>query len=107
MAIAMRTLMFHATLIVAALVAAPLRAEVADNCAARKTVLTRLADDYGEARQSVGLVDDKTQIEGFASGQTGTWTIVSTRSNGLSGVLAWGQNFETVNHVSGQKRRND
>ena len=45
------------------------------NCALRAAVVSRLAEAYGETRQSMGLGANNAVIEVFASGETGTWTI--------------------------------
>lgn len=66
------------------------------NCAPRDVVLTRLAEGYGETRQSVGLGANNAVIEVFASDNTGSWTITVTTPNGLTCLVASGQAFEAV-----------
>ncbi|WP_146345914.1 hypothetical protein [Falsiphaeobacter marinintestinus] len=66
------------------------------NCAPRDFVLDRLAEGYGETRQSIGLAAQGTVIEVFASGDTGSWTIIATMPNGTTCMVASGQSFETV-----------
>ncbi|MEM9967575.1 MAG: hypothetical protein AAF755_05685 [Pseudomonadota bacterium] len=66
------------------------------NCAPRDVVLTRLAESYGETRQSVGLGANNAVIEVFASEATGSWTITVTTPNGLTCLVASGQAFEEV-----------
>ncbi len=66
------------------------------NCAQRDQVLARLAEKYGESRQSIGLAPNNGVVEVFASAETGTWTIVITTPNGLSCLMASGQAFETL-----------
>lgn len=66
------------------------------NCAPRDFVLDRLAEGYGETRQSIGLAAQGTVIEVFASGETGSWTIIATMPNGTTCMVASGQSFETV-----------
>lgn len=66
------------------------------NCAPRDVVVERLADKYGESRQSVGLGANNSLVEVFAAGETGTWTITVTMANGLTCLVASGQSFETV-----------
>ncbi|WP_066710909.1 hypothetical protein [Celeribacter ethanolicus] len=67
-----------------------------DNCAARDQVLDRLAQTYGETRQSIGLTPNNGVVEVFASEATGTWTILFTRPDGLSCLIASGQAYETL-----------
>lgn len=71
-------------------------AQTARNCAPREVVVERLADKYGEARQSIGLGANNSVVEVFAANETGTWTITVTMANGLTCLVASGQNFETL-----------
>lgn len=66
------------------------------NCAPREVVVERLADGYGESRQSIGLGAQGAVVEVFASNDTGTWTITVTNPNGLTCLVASGQSFETL-----------
>ena len=66
------------------------------NCAPRDAVLGRLADGYGETRQSMGLGANNQVVEVFASDDTGTWTITVTMPNGLTCLVASGQAFEEL-----------
>lgn len=71
-------------------------AQNARNCAPRDAVVDRLADGYGESRQSMGLGANNAVIEVFASDETGTWTITVTTPNGLTCLVASGQSYETL-----------
>ncbi|MEM6311544.1 MAG: hypothetical protein AAF754_15995 [Pseudomonadota bacterium] len=66
------------------------------NCAPREAVVDRLADGYGESRQSMGLGANNQVVEIFASSETGTWTITVTMPNGLTCLVASGQAFEEL-----------
>ncbi|WP_318329025.1 hypothetical protein [Sulfitobacter sp. D35] len=66
------------------------------NCAPRDAVVSRLAQGYGESRQSMGLGSNNAVVEVFASAETGTWTITVTTPNGLTCLVASGQSFETL-----------
>lgn len=81
---------------VMALAAGQLSAEGIRNCAPRDTVLNRLAEKWGETRQSVGLGANGAVVEVFASAETGTWTITVTTPEGLTCLVASGQSFETL-----------
>ncbi|MEM6588730.1 MAG: hypothetical protein AAF641_09810 [Pseudomonadota bacterium] len=72
----------------------------AANCAPRDVVLERLADRYGESRQSVGLGSNNAVVEVFASQETGTWTITVTSVNGLTCMVASGQSYETLSEAA-------
>lgn len=66
------------------------------NCAPRDTVLQRLAEKYGESRQSIGMGQQGMVMETFASGETGSWTITVTTPQGMTCLVASGQAFETL-----------
>lgn len=66
------------------------------NCGPREAVVTRLAEGYGETRQSMGLGANNAVIEVFASDETGSWTITVTQANGLTCLVASGQGFEQL-----------
>ena len=66
------------------------------NCAPRQTVIDRLAEGYGESRQSIGLGAQGQVVEVFASTASGTWTITVTLPNGMTCLVASGQAYETL-----------
>ncbi len=66
------------------------------NCGPREIVVNRLADGYGETRQSMGLGANNAVIEVFASDESGTWTITVTTPNGMTCLVASGQAFEEL-----------
>lgn len=72
------------------------QAQQARNCGPRDIVVNRLAEGYGETRQSMGLGANNSVIEVFASEESGTWTITVTTPNGLTCLVASGQAFETL-----------
>lgn len=63
------------------------------NCAPHSAIVERLAENYGERRQSMGL-GNNTVIEVFASDTTGTWTITVTAAGGLTCLVAAGNAFQ-------------
>lgn len=76
--------------------AAPATAQTPANCAPRDQVVARLAESYGETRQSIGLGRNNQMMEVFASARTGSWTITVTTAQGLTCLIASGQAFETL-----------
>lgn len=78
------------------LAASQASAEGNQNCAPREMVLERLADKYGETRQSIGLGANNAVVEVFASTDTGSWTITVTMPTGLTCLVASGQSFEAL-----------
>ncbi|WP_439153965.1 hypothetical protein [Yoonia sp.] len=69
----------------------------ARSCADHGTVVARLSEHYGESRQSIGLGDDNTLVEVFASMDTGSWTITVTTPGGPTCLVAAGQAFQQLN----------
>ena len=66
------------------------------NCGQRQAVIDRLAEGYGESRQSIGMAPEGRVVEVFASLETGTWTITVTAPNGTTCLVASGQSFENL-----------
>ena len=66
------------------------------NCAPRDAVVSRLAEGYGETRQSMGLGANNSVVEVFASTETGSWTIIVTAPSGITCLVASGQSYETL-----------
>lgn len=84
-----------AALALLTLAAAPAAAETR-NCAPRSIVLKRLAETYGESRQSIGIGQQGAVMETFASMETGSWTITVTTPDGLTCLVASGQAYEVL-----------
>ena len=80
----------------AATAAPPAAARRGPNCGPRDAVVARLAERFGETRQSIGLGADNAVMEVFASAETGTWTITVTTAAGLTCLVASGQAFEIL-----------
>ncbi len=64
-------------------------------CGERSAVVTSLEKTYSETPVSMGLASNGAVIEILAS-PTGTFTIILTRPDGLSCVMAAGENWETL-----------
>lgn len=89
--------MISATMMVAlCLLGGPLNAQGFQNCAPRDVVVQRLAEKYGETRQSMGLGSNNAVMEVFASLDSGSWTITVTMANGVTCLVASGQAFEEL-----------
>ncbi|MBY6067573.1 hypothetical protein KUW17_12525 [Leisingera aquaemixtae] len=78
-----------------AMAAAPAAAQ-SRNCAPRDIVVKRLAEKYGESRQSIGMGQQGMVMETFASADTGSWTITVTTPNGMTCLVASGQSYEVL-----------
>ena len=68
----------------------------AAQCGQRDALLAQLSQDYGETRKGLGLAANHALVEIFASGKTGTWTILVTLPGGTSCLLASGEDYEVV-----------
>ena len=74
-----------------ALAAMPVAAET--YCADRDRIVTRLASAYGEAFAGGGLRDQSSIVEVWVSEGDGTWTVLMTRADGTTCVMASGTNW--------------
>ncbi len=73
-------------------------------CGTRDVVVGKLDKIYGEVRRGGGLAGPTAIFEIWASDVTGTWTILKTTPNGLTCVMAVGDNWQddnTVQRVAG------
>ena len=68
-------------------------------CADRDNVVERLAAEYGETRQAIGLASSSQVMELFASEETGSWTITVTRTDGMTCLVAAGQHYEALDET--------
>lgn len=84
------------TVVGIALLACTPHAEAAapNPCAARGEVVAELAERFGETLRSVGPRRAEGVVEVYASTRTGTWTILLTRPDGTSCLLAAGEFWE-------------
>lgn len=71
-------------------------AQSAPPCGQRIAVIERLTTSYGETRQGIGLAANNAVMEVFASAKTGSWTIILTMANGMTCMIAAGENYETL-----------
>lgn len=69
------------------------------NCGARQPIVERLADRFGESRQSIGLGTQNRVVETFANPETGSWTITVTSPNGMTCLIASGHAYEELEEV--------
>ena len=90
-----RTL-FALSLGLAAFALLPGMARAAPQCAPRDSVAASLATQFGETRRIIGLAQDNTVMEVYAAPETGTWTLTVTLPNGITCLVAAGNNFEAT-----------
>lgn len=65
-------------------------------CGPRSNVLTTLEEKYDEARVGMGLAGPTMIIEIWTSEETGTWTITRTTPNGITCIMAVGNNWINI-----------
>jgi predicted methyltransferase len=70
-------------------------------CASREKILSKLGKDFAEHPVSLGLSSNGTVVEVLAS-ESGSWTIILTKPNGASCVVATGQAWETIERKDGR-----
>ena len=88
-------LLLRAAVMLSGLVMTPAaEAEQRQTCAARDTVVQKLHDRFGEVLRSLGLHQSDGIVEVYSSEATGTWTILMTRPDGMSCLIAAGQLWE-------------
>ncbi len=63
------------------------------NCAERTTVVEKLEASYGEVFAGGGLQNANHVFEVWFSEEKGTWTILMTRADGVSCIMASGTNW--------------
>ncbi len=66
------------------------------NCAPHVVVLERLADGFGESRQTIAIGSDNTVVETWANPDSGTWTITVTQAGGPTCLVASGHSFQLL-----------
>jgi hypothetical protein len=84
---------FGALLIGWSAISSPAQAQAM--CGERGVVVANLEKTYSEAPVSIGLASNGSVIEVLAS-PSGTFTIILTQPNGLSCVMAAGENWENL-----------
>jgi len=78
----------------------PFSATAAALCTPRDVLVAQLGADYAETAVARGLSHQGVVVEVFSSGDGSTWTIVITRPNGASCVVAAGEAWMKVERVA-------
>ncbi len=63
-------------------------------CGTRAEIVKKLSEEFKEAPQSVGVVNQDAVVEVFVS-ENGSWTIIASGTDGKSCVLSSGEDWET------------
>ena len=72
---------------------APPAAQAQQNCGSREKFVSHLAEKYKEVSQGVGVSSPTQVVEFWASEDTGTFSIFVTYPNGISCIIATGNNW--------------
>jgi hypothetical protein len=85
-------------------VLAPGAASAQQACAPRGQIVAKLAQDFREHQQAVGVVNEQAVLEVYVSG-AGTWTIIATGTDGNSCVVSAGKDWDSGDFVKGLDTR--
>jgi len=77
------------------------QAQTQVTCADRKEVIAKLSEQYGEGQLGFGMADGTAIFEIWVS-DSGTWTILKTSPNGLTCVMAVGDQWNTTHKLGGK-----
>ncbi len=89
----MRTPLKLAGLATAAVMTLAGAAAAQSNCAPRDVIVERLTAGYHEGLAGGGLRSETQVLEVWAAPETGTWTVLITRADGMTCVMASGTNW--------------
>ncbi len=80
-------------LILAAALTVPAIGNAQQSCGQRDAVTNKLQTGYGETFTGGGLRNADSILEVWASEQGGTWTVLMTRADGTTCIMASGTNW--------------
>ena len=69
-------------------------------CMAHPELANQLDSRFSEAPVAIGLTNYNVVVEVFSNGDGSTWTMVLTKPDGMSCVMATGEDWETINRVA-------
>jgi hypothetical protein len=70
------------------------------DCAPRGEIVAKLAQDFKERQQAIGVVNEQAVLEIYVSG-AGTWTIIATDTGGNSCVVSAGKDWDSNDFIKG------
>lgn len=86
----MKRILLSAT---AALMTATTASHAMGQCGDREAITQHLAEKFGERHAAIGLQSDSGLLEIWSSEQSGTWSVLLTRPDGQTCVMATGTDF--------------
>jgi hypothetical protein len=90
-----RTVISSTLILIAGSFAHPPAALAQPVCGSHQSITENLEKSYSEAPVSMGITSGGGIIEAFSSPK-GTWTLVITQPNGMSCLIAAGQDWEEL-----------
>ena len=72
---------------------ASLPAQAQTLCNTRENIVAQLTEKFGEVNNGAGMQSANQMIEVWSSQKTGSWTIIASRADGISCVLASGRHW--------------
>ncbi|MDJ0826995.1 MAG: hypothetical protein QNJ16_15990 [Rhodobacter sp.] len=88
-----KTATYGLAIVLAATTLGAAQAHAQQNCGPREAVIERLKGGFGEGLAAGGLRSEAQVLEVWAAPETGTWTVLMTRADGISCVMASGTNW--------------
>lgn len=85
-----------AALVFGAAAIAPPAVHAQNNCAPRELIVERLQSKFKERLSGGGLQNENQILEVWSSDATGSFTVIVSRADGISCIVASGQNWNTV-----------
>ena len=68
-------------------------------CMMHPDLANQLDSRFSEAPIAIGLASNNVVVEVFSNGDGSTWTMVLTKPDGMSCVMATGEDWETLNRL--------
>lgn len=72
-------------------------------CGMRDAVIGALAEGYGERLAGAGLQSETRVLEVWTSDESGTWTILMTRADGTTCIVASGTDWRAPSQRAGRR----
>ncbi|MDO9641332.1 MAG: hypothetical protein Q7J44_22630 [Pseudotabrizicola sp.] len=80
----------------AGLILAATQIHAAPQCGTRDLVLGQLTEKYGETLRGIGVANNNSVMEVYASPSSGSWTITVTLPDGRMCLVAAGQGYQAT-----------
>ncbi|MEO9822008.1 MAG: hypothetical protein ABJQ34_06930 [Paracoccaceae bacterium] len=85
-----------AALVFGAAAIAPPAVHAQSNCAPRELITERLQSKFSERLTGGGLQNANQMLEIWTSDRTGSFTVIVSRADGISCIVASGHNWDTI-----------